>query len=433
VTSEAAASRYRLIRDGGDWIEVESVARTSQRTRYCQMTNDYFKTLAIRVFVARADLVSVLTRPVTAEFADGTRVELDAGAPVSALLPESARDGRARRTVFADGLLLTMVVPDDAVGLVYAAPEERAVPGTTTDSLNNEVEITFDGRASKQGGTYVDALGLDGGYRHRIYGQRDVDGATLVDLEGSCGRYRARVARSAVVPANQNPMESFDFEEGRSPRTYWIAKGTAISWADGSPAGVARDDGWREDLGEPSGTRRCFRFMFNPDAPPDTPEASLLLCAEETALSPAPSRRSDADVARIGTATRHYIRLELDSEGLVDASLLATLRATAKDELILGYGATVAIALPGETAAQAKKKVPPGVTRWVVRARITENDSVRTERRSELLDETVSPPRMVQQRTASVSLNMPENSYRRALFKGTFVGILGSGEGARPR
>ncbi|MEP7121912.1 MAG: hypothetical protein ABJE95_13415 [Byssovorax sp.] len=432
VQPEAHASRYRLLHDGGDWIEVESVAATSLRTRHCQTTSDYFKTLAIRVFVARADLASVLTRPFAAAFADGTRVELYAGVPVSGPLPESAPEGQQRRVVFADGLVFPMAIPDDAVGLVYAEPPEHSTTEPTTHALASGTEITLDGRESKLEYVTARALGLDGEHRHRIYAERDVDHDLLVDLEGSCGRYRARVARSAVVPANPHPVESFDFDVGVALRTTWIARGTAISWVDGTPAGVARENGWRQDPGEPTGTRACFRYTFNSGAPPDTPEASLLLCAEQTALTPAPSRRSDDDVARIGPLTRHYFRLELDAGDRADGSkLTALLRATAKDELLAGHGDAVAIALPGETAAQAKKKVPRGVARWVVRERIIKHNGF-TERRTELFDETVNPPRSVQQRAAIVNVGMPDSVDERMLFDGAIVGILDADAGAPP-
>lgn len=59
-----------------------------------------------------------------------------------------------------------------------------------------------------------------------------------------------------------------------------------------------------------------------------------------------------------------------------------------------------------------------------MRTWITEHDG-RGERRAELLDETVNPPRMVQRRTANVTMSTPEHTYRRALFNGTFAGILG--------
>jgi hypothetical protein len=388
---ERWASRYALVRDGGAWLEVESAPIEPRRTRHCKTTSGYFGDLTVRVFVAREDVAPVLSRSVASDFEDGTRVELRAGVPVSEPVPESAPAGTSKRVASFDGFALPLAIPDDAVGYAYGEPKERAPSETTPDALDVQTDLTLDGHAWKQAFTSLGEAGLDGLLRRRVFAREERGGVALVDLESSCARYRVRVPPSAIVPAVNSPPEDLGVRT-LPRRAYRVKEGASLTWTDGSPAGVARAAVWLEEEGFASGTRRCFEFKLDPDSPPDTPEASLVVCAEQADLTPSPSHRSDADVARIGPATKRYVRIDVAGQGPTHDRMLALARAMVKDDLILALGDAVAIAPPGETLAEARKKVPRGTRQLLVRISSTEDETQGTMH-AETVDETASSPR----------------------------------------
>jgi hypothetical protein len=418
---EGLASRYRLVRDLGAWVLVEA-AEDDQPwgSRHCR-PRGFFGEVAMRLYVAREDLVPVLTRPLVAAFDDGTRAELRPGTPLSDALPESDPTGRPRRVAFSDVAEIPVGVPDDAVGLVYDEPPPRHVPPAARRALSPDAELTFDGRALKQGARWG---GYDPSGAHWVYAETAVDGGVLVDLEGTCGRFRARVDGGAVRAAEEPhdvDLPAWAAWAGDPPlRT--IRKGAAVTWRDGSPAGVARVDTKLEDEGVADGARRCFDELLGPSSARGAPESTLRFCAAEADVVPSPSHRSDEDVARIGPKTTHYVRIEVTSHPpLVDPEVVAAARAVAKDELLTEHGDVVAIAPPGETAAQAKKKVPARVRRLLVRLDVTMKDGT-SERRCEVVDEGLTPPDVTSDvRTITTGVR---DTPLRALFHNAFASVL---------
>ncbi|HEV8324118.1 MAG TPA: hypothetical protein VG389_21045 [Myxococcota bacterium] len=97
---------FRLVRELPDAVEVESIDDAAG-ARTCYEDVAGLRALALRLFVARADLLSVTTREVHAKYKDGTGLTLAAGVAVappappggktSALLPSSRRRSRSPR------------------------------------------------------------------------------------------------------------------------------------------------------------------------------------------------------------------------------------------------------------------------------------------------------------------------------------------------
>jgi hypothetical protein len=215
-----------------------------------------FAELSLTVFVHRDDLLPVLTRPIEQRSGESL-VKLDAGV---ALGPPSRRPGEAHhREAAVAPLSVSVLVPDDAVGLVFHADRAPAptltpdaeLPGTCAEgACLMWIEGDASARITGPGPLPVARLA-----RH--------DERTLVRALAPCIEVHATVRERALQPLpDTHTGQGFGTACGGFTAEDFAARaGARVYWPDGRVAGeIGPNRVWMHRyLSDVVGGRRCFK------------------------------------------------------------------------------------------------------------------------------------------------------------------------------
>ncbi len=254
VSSEVAALRlratgvfhvYRLVRDLGDWLEVETPGLVDDQ---CAADQPELQAFRLRLFVRASDLISATTRQLRLTFEDGTSATLLPGVPLTA-------DGN----LFVGGVVLRLNLPAGSVGRAYhggarleAGPGDHSLPAAELANVS-------------VGGTPLRAVSKR---PVAVYGTRPGLAGTLATLRTRCAELEVLTPPEMVKPISAPTDDSHSPSEMAAPSLRARA-GATLYWKDGRVAGeLRREVGFLDETGAVAG-RRCLRWV-----PPSAHERS---------------------------------------------------------------------------------------------------------------------------------------------------------------
>jgi hypothetical protein len=272
-TSQPRRFVVRVVEDRGAWLEVQTLDGATARAHACSAdAPDLFEEVELRLFVRRADLLPVVTRPVANDFPDGTSLRLSPGLPLGS--------PGAGGTPVLDVLETRVVLPPDAVGVVYSGAMRDPPPPRDWWLLSFYAipQVRFAG-----GGSVELAPGTLGVAVERSGAPVDREGRIAASFASRCGTYVVRVpARLLTRPQHAGASDSSDGTAmgfgGLMPDRVWtIAAGTPLVRANGASLGRTRLPITFEERG-PRGrpAHKCFRLASLPDHRQTT---GLVVCA----------------------------------------------------------------------------------------------------------------------------------------------------------
>jgi len=312
--SSAPGMTVNVVGKQDDRLVVETLV-TEPAEHHCAATLDGLSDFRLRLYVAQADLLPVLTEELVHEPGDGTKLRLARGVPVP---PGSAE-------ILVRGTPVRATVPAERLGRFYA-PAQPFSPEGRDGTL-----VADERHALTYGGHTLDETNLyrEGGDLVR-FGATERTGDALVTVRNPCLEATVLVSseRLHAAPKGLYPMraasepsgilgvmredsghflaspygsafaEGSDDEDvwggltgtetgeaygvgglglvgtgGGAKKAYEVKAGTAITWADGRPAGQVTADHRFDVAPRNEGGRSCF------DAPLVTGQATTLtLC-----------------------------------------------------------------------------------------------------------------------------------------------------------
>ena len=255
------------------WVEVTNPAEAKG---HCGRALDEIEPFELHFFVPAAALVPVVARPYRAAYPDGTSIELRPG------LPLGPPDAAGRFPALRPEARLELALPTDAVARGYAGPAPAFAPAAP---VPDDAPVLIGGARLTVGPHAVVP-------RAAMAVRATPRGAgTLVELADDCSKMTALAAPADVGMYGMGA-------EGGAPGyaigggvtdhdTRYLYPGTALFWADGTPAGQARAerhyDLWHRhptrpelacivhDLGEP-------RDLLGPNEDHEATPTELTLC-----------------------------------------------------------------------------------------------------------------------------------------------------------
>jgi hypothetical protein len=233
---------------------------------HCHYDVPWEKAVRVYLWADLADLHPVTTGPVERSFPDGSGVALRPGALV------------VEEGVWADGLLLPLDLPEDAVGVDYPESDAFGERPEGVSVLVGEAAMLSLGarRLPRPPASYRD----DGLVWTDSVGPGE-DG--VVGFHSACGQITPLAAAQRDPDLNGGGGLGGIFGSGPGTETrYRIPAGTALTWPDGGPAGVLAGDIVRMESdfpAKPDG-RRCFDQAVDwlDEGEADWPERHLELC-----------------------------------------------------------------------------------------------------------------------------------------------------------
>jgi len=233
---------FEVVSVDSGWVELRA-PEPSELERHCYGVPDGLRGVGLRFYVERDDLLEVTTRPVDAEFDDGTAVELRPGVAVSGAEGES--------TARLHGLEPPVSVGDDRTGLAYRPADSPPRPEAGWWRPRGEVSV---------GGESFDPTETPLPVRR----EETRGGRTLLEIADGCGTVRA----FADSPAEAEPPDRSRPEPDEAYRVSRIRPDAALYWLDGSTAGRSGESGWpvRVEVESRNG-RPCFAAGFRTVAP----------------------------------------------------------------------------------------------------------------------------------------------------------------------
>ncbi len=275
-------TRFRVVRDEGEWIVVAPPSSSSAHSRDCAYVEHQLGGYGLTVAVRRRDLAPVLVRTVERAFDDGTSFTLWSGIPVG-----EASEGGSRRPVGNALGELYFPIPGDAVGLSFphTAPSRDAPPHVL--KLQEHATLSYgDGQT----------LTLDASPPafHTIEERED---AMLVTFEARCLRLVARADENAFAPKVPSPpVASVISAVGNGAMLgvlskivlqgnwHTVSKGTPVTWQDGRPAGTTSESRASSKKMTRRGERSCFAVVLGRHGP--ITERRFELCVPTASVIP---------------------------------------------------------------------------------------------------------------------------------------------------
>jgi hypothetical protein len=251
LRAAGAFHAYRLLRDGGDWLEVETPGPLDDQ---CAADDPAFAPLRLRLFVRSTDAVLATRREVYLHFDDGSAARLVAGVPVVGTL------------VHAGELLLSLALPDDAIGRAYRGGGRFETPPSERQlSATDLAGASVGGRPLRRGAggllpVYATQPGLSG---------------TVAKLRTRCVELEALVAPEMVKPISP-ATEIHHAAVAVAP--LHARAGATIYWKSGRVAGQTRGEVDFVDAAGTAGGRRCFRWTPSERRKKPEPGALVTLC-----------------------------------------------------------------------------------------------------------------------------------------------------------
>jgi hypothetical protein len=363
--SPRASTRFRLIRDAGAWVELETVASDVEQP-HCHGPAAAFAGLTLRLFVAAVDLQPVTVRRVRLTFAGGA-IDLEPGVPV-------ARDGDRWRA-YPDDNILSVVLPPDAVGTWYRpalthgiAAKEKALSADARLVLGDGVAVTLDARHHQNQCEW--APGRDGTLAVYVQqSQPERERRLAIEAQTSCALYAATVADSALAAAQ--PPAGPDWPFLRPARTRFTARaGAPVRWPDGAPAGRLSGEVAIPDDASPDRQRPCF------DRPLEErgvrPESTLRLCLAPGDLLESAAFLSDQQVAVVKPGTRRQVAVHIENRTARSTKEIEGIVRSAARRRFYALGDVVLIP-PGEDPAISRASAAHhGLAQYVAEVRVEE-------------------------------------------------------------
>jgi hypothetical protein len=211
-----------VVGQSGDRIALETPP-ASDRWAHCSDEPTGWRGLRLSLFVAHDGLAQVTTRTIVHRFADGSSVELDAGAVVTG----SGDD----RVIDAAGWRVRAPIPDDVLGERYdptgprvlGSPLGRVPQRDLAGEAASRVEADAQGFATIAGDPAV-------------FARRSDDGQTHHEVRGRCASLWIAVP-GVQAASEEAQLAASTIPPIRGPR-HEVAEGTAITWEDGRAAGL---------------------------------------------------------------------------------------------------------------------------------------------------------------------------------------------------
>lgn len=360
-----AATRFRLLHLAGDWVEVETIASERHDDVHCQRPSALFEGLAVRLFVASADLQPLTRRPVHAIF-DAGAIELQAGVPIA-----QQGDGW---TAFADGNTVPVELAADAVGTAYAPGPARAIAAQQT-VLSPQVPLEIGGvRLALQGrrsDAAIDASsGRDG--QHAVYVQHaapESAGRVRVEVRTACAAYLATVAASALQKAQPPAVEAPRAEPPGRAR-FSARAGALIVSEEDQPLGRVVVTVPIADDANPDRQRPCFDWPLGRRGA--APDSALRFCIAAANLVESPAFLSDQQVAVITPKTRRQIALRIENHTQRPDAEIDIATRTAARRRLFALGDLVLVPPGEDEAMSASRATRNGLGRYTVKVSLDE-------------------------------------------------------------
>lgn len=316
----------RLVDDAGDRVHVSADLDTS--VDHCARDLVGSRGLGIELFVPKSALATVITREVTLTADECDTIVARPGVVVTALCEE---DGIKRyRVGSCPNADCVYAVPDDAMGHTYVA-EPRGTAATPSD--REMIPMPCIDR--------VDASGARRPYEvGSAFGGMPATGISPYGTQSEGGKLPACELSSTALFCDVRPRLGFDHVE------YEIDEGAAISWRDGTPAGLATRAHRFRAVPHDDKNRVCWGAVEGESSGED-----LVLCAPADAVHRVEEPHAVVLQARRNGARTHWFGDKKASECYREALATSpTLAGRVHASLRVGKdGATVhRVARPGD-------------------------------------------------------------------------------------
>lgn len=260
----------RVLGERDGWVAIETLGEPADA--HCAPDVGGLEALRVRFFVPSGALVPVTTREIVQELDDGTRIELDRGAPLEPL-PE-----RDLHRVRLGGLRFVARLARTEVGTRYL-PSARPSLAAASRALRADVlaaRVPILGRTGR-----VDA---DLPRPEPVHAVVPRGGELLAELRPRCGRLVVRVPTHALSDLSDEPSDEPSVEDEPAPTDApSFPAGTRIRWRDGREAGVVtRALTLAREVESPGGLR-CFLHPLRRASATD-PSPDVELCFEPRAV-----------------------------------------------------------------------------------------------------------------------------------------------------
>ena len=291
--------RVRSVENG--WAEVENPA-PAELGGHCRGALEEIAPFRLRFYVPAEALDRVVARPVHERYPDGTSIDLLPG------LPLGTPDGAGREPAWRSNVTLHLALPADAVARGYAAPAPETIRAFAVPpgELPEDAPVLIGGARLTVGPHVVET--------HQAMSVRahPIAEGVLVELADACSKLTALAKPEDIGPFGYGgPPGSMAY--GASGHvtdhdTRYLYPGTALFWADGTPAGEARAER-SYDLWHRGTTRKDLACIVHDSRAPRTPSVptSRPSARRRTRRSRPSSRSASATPTRI-SASEHARR-----------------------------------------------------------------------------------------------------------------------------
>lgn len=225
--------RVRSAKDG--WTEVENPT-PAELGGHCRGALEEIAPFRLRFFVPAEALDRVVARPVHERYPDGTAIDLLPG------LPLGPPDGAGREPAWREGMTLLLALPADAVARGYAAPTPETIRAfaVPSDELPEDAPVLIGGARLTVGPHVVET------HQAMSVRARPTAKGVLVDLADACSKLTALAKPEDLgvfgYGGPSGTMSSASAGAVTDTDTRFLYPGTALFWADGTPAGEAREE-----------------------------------------------------------------------------------------------------------------------------------------------------------------------------------------------
>ncbi len=269
----------RIVGLSGDMLEVETMT-TEDDELACAPLQPELSRVRTRLWVEESALVPVLTHSVTVDLDEHAKVTLSPGVPVF------ATDDEGTFRIFADGVELTLPLPENPPDRWYAAalPNDAEAPVGTMGTWYNMTlagkMFPPDGAAGRQQGQlYGDANG-----NTWLFADDTVDGNVRVRVKNRCLDVEGVVVTDPRSPKPTTKTPAWA-RRGAQTRPPHVLAGTRLRWEDGSDAGIAVAPILLTGTESKSGADTCFPIASDAESPS--------LCVATTDLEKSPGKRAE--------------------------------------------------------------------------------------------------------------------------------------------
>lgn len=264
---------YRLLREGPEWLAVQSVAGRGEQ--HCMWGEPALSKLELQVFVRRADAVRVAVRRARSNYPDGTWIELAAGTPIVDSGPRSQpgsgpRPSKALYTVRSDNMWLNTYLFEQSTGFSYV-PSGR-YPNTRDDRyVRRKATLRFGGTGVVGTGRYASLLYV------KAMSPNTVKPLVIVQL--GCLKMRVQVDDDDIMTATNGGLGMLGRLAAGTATGELLPAGAALFWPDGKPAGSVREAVRLVARADSPERMRCYDVPLNRAPKGGSPSADELLTA----------------------------------------------------------------------------------------------------------------------------------------------------------